>query len=276
MVNAAMKGLAKLVMAAAMALASPQAAVAQDLPGAPHKQYSDKREDYNLPLKDYFSFGAEMQIKSSKLKPGSVSDKVKEESENPTFTSPYTGNTWSGDEIGSYDPTQKEDLWDVGLYAKYVPGLDFPVVPYFKLTLKYSFGPVADGAFGVHDHNFFTSTPSESISYYMDTERRVFPLEPEIGANINLASFVLAEGYPMNVGLFAGASYESVEWRYYKCWDGAGSEGRELFSKFHSNVVNFKLGFQGTGKLFDIMIGAIITQGDEEGFGGYMSAGFSF
>jgi hypothetical protein len=247
-----MKTLAKIVLAAAAGLGILESPAMADDP--------------------QIKLSVETAVKCVKPTKSSIPEKVKAEAKNPTLYSPWTGNTWDGSDIGSYNPSQNDVAWDLGVSAKYTPDVgDFPIVPYAKLTLKYSFGPEKGGEYGwdyTHDVDMRGATPSEWVLYLYDVERKVFPLEPEAG---------LIFRFEDTPEFFVGASLEHVTYKYYKGIEAFGEPDLEHLGSSRKNTYNLKAGINVFGSdTLEIILGAQAAFGGERGYGGFISLGSRF
>jgi hypothetical protein len=246
-----MKTLAKIVLAAAAGLG---------ILGSPAKADDNP-----------FQIGVETSIKSVRPAKGSIPEKVKAEARSPTLYSPWTGNTWDVSDIGDYNPSQNDIAWDLGVFMKYTPDTDFPVAPYAKLALKYSFGAEKGGEYGwyyTHDVDMRGATPSEWVLYLYDVERKVFPFEPEAGLRFKF------EDVPE---FSVGASLEHVTYKYYKGIEGFGEPHLEHLGSSRRNTYNLKAGMKVFGEEnFEIIFGAQAAFGGEKGYGGFVSFSVPF
>jgi hypothetical protein len=206
--------------------------------------------------------GIELSARYAAPRPEKVPARVRQEASNPTLTSPYTGNSWSGGEIGSYRASQGTAAIDLGVFAEAEPFEDADISPYLKMSLKYSFGPTKGGEWSwyyTHKEDMRDADPSEWILYLRDDSRTVFPLSPEAGARISLSD---------DFKLKLGAKYERVIWRYYKGYEAFGKPHLSYMGKSELDVISAMIGakIMEDGD-FSMDLDCIIPLTDEKGFG---------
>jgi hypothetical protein len=247
-----MKTLQKIVLAAASLL--PLAACS----------FSGHRD---TPIKT----GLKMSPKYVVPSPKKIPENVRKEAASPTLTSPYTGNSWTGDQIGPYRASQGSIAMDLGLYAEIDPLEDESISPYLRLSLKYCFEPSKGGEWSwyyTHSKNMRSASPSEWILYLRDDDRNVFPISPEIGARISISD---------DFKLKLGAEYERVIWRFYKGYEAFGKPHLSYMGKSELNVINALIGTRLFGdKDFGVDLDAVIPVTDEKGFGIQLSVNCPF
>ncbi len=265
-----MRGLAKLVMVAAMALGGVQAK-GQDEP----QKYLVKTEEnsmFDLPSKTSFLIGFGALMKNVHPTRSSLSDKVKAESEYPTFSSP-SGTTWEGEEIGSFNPCVRSNVSDWIIYAKYSKDIGSEIRPYAKFSFKHDASSSKDFLEEVHEQFLRDSTSGSTAHYYLGVMRKALFMEPELGADIDLLT-PLPESPSIFLTLHLGFSYERVEWRYYK--GDLFDDDPGLFDKVKIDVINLKTGLSFVHDNLEFIFGYVTPLYGEKGNGGFVGLAYRF
>ncbi|MEM4253965.1 MAG: hypothetical protein QXR48_01080 [Candidatus Woesearchaeota archaeon] len=118
----------------------------------------------------------------------------------------------------------------------------------------------------LHDNDLRGASPPREpgVSYIFTSERRPFPLSPELGAQVDMTD---------NFKILVGVGYERVEWTYFKSINGGTNY--DEFDKTWNDVLNLRVGFcyrPGNATEFGFTTSFL----EEAGLGGYLSISFSF
>ena len=200
-----------------------------------------------------------------------IPQQVRQEASNPSIVNPYSGHYFGKDKIGTYNPRDKFDCLEIGLFAKYTLPVNFFIKPYFRVEILYPFGASTDkGSFGRG------YTYAKVLGGGVDYVRYIYGIkyeykywmEPEIGL-----SYIKKESFSLSFGI----GFQELKLTYRKgieAW-GEPNHYEDLASSKHT-LYNYKANFtKFLGEGYALSVEPSITRSNNDEIKGWAIA-FSF